>query len=633
MKRIAPVLVIFGSIWLSACNFSLAADVTPPPGYQQQPVVPVQAEATMTPVYPLVPPDPAAGKAIYLDKCEPCHGPSGLGDGSLAMNLPNPAPPIGTGELARLSPPARWFDIVTNGNMERNMPPFKSLTDRQRWDVVAYLYSLSNAAQVVDQGAALYDENCAQCHGTGGKGDGAQAGELSVPDFTRLEVVSGKSQADFYHAINDGISPDMPAFSGKLDADAIWALTAYIRSLGFEQASADVSLAQSAPSSTQGAAKPLGLEGKQDQIEEPNLGAVSGLVVNGTGSQVPVGAEVMLHVFDQMQLVYTATTQVGDDGMYAFSGVNVEPGLSFLSTIDHGGVVYGSELVKADPQNVQIDLPIQLFDTTSDTSSLSIDRLHYFFEFLDEKTVRVVELYVISNLTDRTVAAPKAGGPVVSFSLPPGASNLEFQDGELGKRYQKTEDGFADTMPVRPGSGIYQVLYSYEMPYDRKLELKRRMPLNTNAIVILVPEDSVKVKSDQIQDTGVRDVQGVQYHMYSGGGLARNAELSLTVSGGLRPGAALSVGSNTDLIVGTGALGIVMILLGVWMYRRNKQDNSGAATQAPSSTVAMEKPEVVMDAILALDDLYQAGQLPEEAYLQRRGELKSRLKELLDQQG
>ena len=36
-----------------------------------------------------------------------------------------------------------------------------------------------------------------------------------------------------------------------------------------------------------------------------------------------------------------------------------------------------------------------------------------------------------------------------------------------------------------------------------------------------------------------------------------------------------------------------------------------------------------MDAIIALDDLYRAGDLPEEAYQQRRAELKAKLKELL----
>jgi hypothetical protein len=221
----------------------------------------------------------------------------------------------------------------------------------------------------------------------------------------------------------------------------------------------------------------------------------------------------------------------------------------------------------------------------------------------------------------------------VQFSLPPNASGLEFQDGELGKRYQKTEYGFADTAPVRPGSGTYQVLYSYEMPYDHKLELERKMPLDTNAIVILVPEDTVKVKGDQIQDAGLRDVQGVQYRMYNGGGLKQNTELSLTVTGGSGTGgASLVASSNSNLIIGLGALGTVMILLGVWMYQRNKTEKIGELDLEPPAVNSAEKPETVMDAILALDDLYQEGQLPEDAYLQRRGELKSRLKALLEQQ-
>jgi hypothetical protein len=36
-----------------------------------------------------------------------------------------------------------------------------------------------------------------------------------------------------------------------------------------------------------------------------------------------------------------------------------------------------------------------------------------------------------------------------------------------------------------------------------------------------------------------------------------------------------------------------------------------------------------MDAILTLDDLYKSGEIPEEAYQQRRAELKTRLKGIL----
>ena len=39
-----------------------------------------------------------------------------------------------------------------------------------------------------------------------------------------------------------------------------------------------------------------------------------------------------------------------------------------------------------------------------------------------------------------------------------------------------------------------------------------------------------------------------------------------------------------------------------------------------------ETVEDLMDAIIALDDRYKAGDLPEEAYLSRRDELKERLR-------
>jgi hypothetical protein len=43
-----------------------------------------------------------------------------------------------------------------------------------------------------------------------------------------------------------------------------------------------------------------------------------------------------------------------------------------------------------------------------------------------------------------------------------------------------------------------------------------------------------------------------------------------------------------------------------------------------------ENPDDLMDAIITLDDLYKAGEIPEDAYLKRRAELKERLRRLLE---
>ncbi len=130
-------LMIFS---LTACGISLASDVTPPPNYRppisQEPVV----QATTS---PLVPPNLLNGKVIYADKCVDCHGPSGKGDGAQADQLPVPVAPIGDPDFAKDARPSDWYQIITVGNLDKFMPGFTSLSDRERWDVAAYALSLS----------------------------------------------------------------------------------------------------------------------------------------------------------------------------------------------------------------------------------------------------------------------------------------------------------------------------------------------------------------------------------------------------------------------------------------------------------------------------------------------------------
>jgi hypothetical protein len=298
--------------------------------------------------------------------------------------------------------------------------------------------------------------------------------------------------------------------------------------------------------------------------------------------------------------------------------------------MDYGGVVYGSDLAVAEEGKASLELPLQIYESTTDPAGLSVDRLHYFFEFVDEQTIRVLELFIVSNLGDKTVVAAQQGEPVLTFQLPQEAANLQFEDGVMGGRYIQTPNGFGDTIPVRPGSGDYQVLYSYELPYNNKLELSRPMDLPVKAVVILVPEESIKIKGEGIQDGGARDIQGLQYHMYNGPALQMGSDLQLTITGKPQAGSpALSTGSSTNLLIGAGVLGVVLVAAGVWLFLRNRPEVDDEEEQLPVASATPENPDAIMDAILALDDLYQEGKLPEEAYLQRRAELKARLESTL----
>jgi len=644
MKSSRLALLFVFTALLSACNFSLAADVTPPPGYQPPPTQPPTAEATIPPVYPLVPPDPKNGATIFAEKCAPCHGAAALGNGPSASNLPFAVAAIGAPDVSLPAVPARWFTTITQGNLERRMPPFQSLSDRQRWDVLAYVLSLSTPPDTVAQGASLFQANCIRCHGQSGKGDGPDAANLNMPDFTNQEFMAGKSAQDFYKGVVQGSPKGMPAFNTQLSQTDVWSLSAYVRSLSF----AHTAVAAAAPVSS-GTPYPVQVTPLSEVISTASVtqtntltvtgsltnsvGTITGVVMNASGGSIPADMEVMLHAFDQMSVAFTETAKIQDGGKFAFNNIDMPAGRSFLATVDYRGVVYGSQIISADKGSTSIDMPIQVYESTIDTGALSVDRLHYFFEFLDTKTVRIVELYVISNNGSQTIVAAKQGQPVITFTLPQGAANLQFQDGALGKRYLATKDGFGDTIPIRPGAGSYQVMYTYEMAYDQKLDFTRPVGMPVNAVVVLVPEGGVQVKSASLTDAGTRDVQGSSYHMYTGNSLSQGDQLSMTITGQPSAKAASTprASSTQGLLIGAGALGVALLLAGLWLYRRTLATEKTAAGPSASQPAApaSENAETVMDAILAVDDLYQDGQLPEEAYLKRRAELKARLKDLM----
>jgi hypothetical protein len=443
-----------------------------------------------------------------------------------------------------------------------------------------------------------------------------------------------KSAEDFFQAITNGLPPSMPAFVTDLSDDERWTLAAYLRSLTFTQPEEPVTLAETVtPETTPAPGRTANPIPATPLAEAPSgTGTVTGNVTSASGAELPDDLEITLHGFDNMQVAITQTTTLQPDGSFAFMGVPMPAGRVFMATVNYQNASYGSDIGAVQDGVTSLDLPITVYETTTDTSILKADRLHLFFEFVDAKTVRVIELYIISNPTDKTLVA-EPGRPTARFSLPKGAVNLEFQDGTLGGRYIQTPDGFGDTVSIGPGSGSYEVLFAYEMPYDRKLDLEQVMSMPVDAVVILVPEDSIKIKSDVLQDSGSRDVQGTAYHTYSGSRLAAGETLQLTLTGRPSSGSpGLAASSQTSLLIGLSVFGLALIVAGVWLYRRTRLSTisaGGETDMIPADSAASESAESLMDAIIALDDLYRSGELPEEAYQQRRAELKAKLQELL----
>jgi mono/diheme cytochrome c family protein len=642
-KKILSLFVLVLVIFILSGCVSLAEDITPPPGYQ----APTALQSTPTseaPIYPMLPPDPVRGEPLYLEKCAPCHGDTGLGNGPDAEMLSNPVAPLGDPDLARLAAPADWYSMVTNGNLQNFMPPFASLSVPERWDVIAYAYTLSTTTDEISRGQELYREDCAACHGVRGEGDGPDAGSLSASpvDFTDQAFMGTRSAADLFQSITDGLG-EMHSYA-SISEDDRWAITAFLRTLTFEEATLEATQESGLLETPVGEAEPEVTQDTQEDLsdttdtDKPDVmaGTVTIEVVTVSGNPLPDDLEVNLYGYENMVEVYSSTLTLSNDGTAVAEDVPMITGQYIFATTDSDGIMFGSDIATVDSEMSSIQLTIPYYEPTKDLSVLRAERLHIFFEFVDEETIQVYVLYIFSNTSDKVLAADNANEPVLVFNLPEGAANLQR---ETGMEFQDVDlpNGFG-LLTVYPSNEQYQVLYSFELPYEKNsVDIDLPIGLDTSAVIVMIPEGGPEVESDRLVDAGMRDIEGVSYSMYNGSNLSAGDSLNMAVSGKPKfqavPGENITSGdTTTGLVIGLAAFGVVLVGAGAYLWMRNRAKNEDlefSEGMLGSDLPDQEDPDDLMDAIITLDELFQAGEIPEEAYLIRRAELKRKLQELI----
>ena len=101
------------------------------------------------------------------------------------------------------------------------------------WDVPANFKSMKNPVAKGDAsnkaGMALYNKNCASCHGKVGLGDGVKARALKdhPGDFSTAAYQDQTDGEHFYKTKNG--RGEMPKYEGKLSDDDIWNIVNYMR--------------------------------------------------------------------------------------------------------------------------------------------------------------------------------------------------------------------------------------------------------------------------------------------------------------------------------------------------------------------------------------------------------------------
>jgi DMSO reductase family type II enzyme heme b subunit len=243
------------------------------------------------------------GKAVYMKRCAQCHGDKGEGDGPAAGTM-LPRPRIFKGNkfykfkttpTGKLPTDRDLYNVITKGIPGTSMPGFETLPDQERWDLVAFIKTMSpdfsdpdeikeakkmdvfredppelsdeEKKEWIEAGRKLFTDKkntttqCFSCHGPSGRGNGPdwavkfdnwndvvgkQAGSKpSKPEergktpivpanLSNPELLrNGRAAKDIFRTITTGIGgTPMASYEETVSKEERWKLAYYIESLG-----------------------------------------------------------------------------------------------------------------------------------------------------------------------------------------------------------------------------------------------------------------------------------------------------------------------------------------------------------------------------------------------------------------
>jgi len=634
MKFRIILLVTFAAL-LSACNFTLAEDVTPPPNY-----VPPTPMPTLGSLFPDQTPNLANGAAIYAEKCAACHGETGMGDGPQGIQLGVTVTAYGLPEIARAASPAQWYEVVTRGRMDRFMPPFASLNDQERWDVVAYITTLHTTPTQVEQGKALFEANCADC---------------STDFFKNQEKMSALTEVELARLVKQG-NDEVPAFGADLAEEELWAIAAYLRTLSFETTVETASASTSTPEPVAIAETPIATDAGTPSVEgtpiegtpqaevtseativsQPGFGTVSGTIDNQTGTNLPSDLKVTLRGYEHgadpstgPQEIITLEGTVNGDGTYSFASIEIPVSRIFVAETNFDGMTAQSGFVVVAEGDTSVTIPpIVLYATTTDTSALVMDEVRMFVEYGDTD-VQVYGVYSFRNTGDKTIIVELKDGTEVPFiKTPEGMQSLGYEGLQDSQPFVNTDNGFA----LPPSEGSYGLIVISTTTKADKIDMSQSFVLPVTVFTVFLPEGT-QAKDTNLTDHGLQAIQGFNFQVYTSGKLGAGATVKFTISGTPKETTSTTpetaANPNQNLLIGAGALGVALILAGLWIYLRDRNRANEEYGDEEDGDAEFDSSEEVMDAIITLDDQHRAKKISDEAYQKRRGELKDILKGMM----
>jgi hypothetical protein len=441
-----------------------------------------------------------------------------------------------------------------------------------------------------------------------GEGDGPEASdqETEPTDLTDLRYWSSRSNEMVFDDVQDA---EIAAHSYTLDDAELWDVVDYART--FSYAYFD----------------------PQAALEPIETATISGLVTNGSTQEIVDAGTVTLRAFTtDLQEVLTETTAVTADGHYTFTLFNVAPDLVFMTGIEHDDLSYNSSPVRLSRSEPELDMPIVVFEKTTDPEAITVEQVHLVLDFAEDRVI-VSEIYVLNN-NDTAVFVGETGDVedgTFELVVPSGAENVNFQRsfGSFSNfmpatELFQTERGWAVTIPLRPGEGGMNLLATYDIPYDDGVTVAHPLFYDTANATIVMPDVGISLVEGEWTNQGAQQMGDAgAFLTYAHPGLEAGEALSFKLDG--RPNrvdvasSSTSVDGDTQSGLIIGASVFLLVAVGAVFTVRS--------WRTPAPVVEDVETERLLRTIADLDDAFEDGSIDEEQYHEQRDKLMGELAE------
>ena len=353
-------------------------------------------------------------------------------------------------------------------------------------------------------------------------------------------------------------------------------------------------------------------------------GVISGGLINGTTEKGVTGVEVVLQRYEGDQEREKQKTVSDPQGRFRFPNLDQSKGNSYNLQVVYKGVEYYSPLIMFEDEKQEISFDTTVYDTTDSEENISVV-MHHVVTELREGALWLRELMVVENHGNKVYVGAREIAPdkkeTLRISLPSRAQELQLLRGLMSCCIVEIQDGFVDTMDIKPGKK--EILFAYKVdPAASSIDLEKKVNLRTDSLSFFIPDQGIRAKGENIQYAGLIGEPGNRFLHFTAKELAKGSQIVLNLKG--FPWGKRLLSRVTPILAG------ILIASGLVYPLVRRRKKSGETTmereEGPEEKSKLQQErQDILRAIAELDDQLDSGQISPEEHERRRRVLKEKV--------